>query len=127
MDALYRVEMLGRFVVRQGSREIVRFRTQKTGALLACLARHRGRSHARDALIERFWPDSELKAARSNLSVALNALRRQLEPPGFAAGDVLIADHARVSLNPAAFTTDVEEFESALRAAEAGAAAPAAA
>ena len=127
MDALYRVEMLGRFVVRHGSREIVRFRTQKTGALLACLARHRGRSHARDALIERFWPDSDLKAARSNLSVALNALRRQLEPPGFAAGDVLVADHARVSLNPAAFTTDIEEFEGALHAAEAGVGAPAAA
>jgi predicted ATPase/DNA-binding SARP family transcriptional activator len=110
--------MLGRFEVRQGSREIRRFRTQKTASLLACLALYRSRSHPREALIERFWPDSELQAARTNLSVALNALRRQLEPPGVPTGAVLITDHAQVRLNLTAFTTDVEDFESALRTAE---------
>jgi predicted ATPase/DNA-binding SARP family transcriptional activator len=118
MDARFRIEMLGRLGLRQGSREITRFRTQKTASLLACLALHPSRSHPRDVLIEQFWPDSELTAGRTNLSVALNALRRLLEPPGVPAGAVLIADRSQVSLNPAAFTTDVEEFENALREAE---------
>jgi predicted ATPase/DNA-binding SARP family transcriptional activator len=118
MEALFRIEMLGRFAVQQGNRQITRFRTQKTASLLACLALSRSRSHAREALIERFWPDSELAAARTNLSVALNALRRQLEPPGVPAGAVLIADQSQVRLNPIAFSTDVEEFENALRSAE---------
>jgi predicted ATPase/DNA-binding SARP family transcriptional activator len=118
MEALFRIEMLGRFEVRHGSREITRFRTQKTASLLACLALYRSRSHPREVLIERFWPDSLLKAARTNLSVALNALRRQLEPPGVPEGAVLITDHTQVRLNRIAFTTDVEDFENALRAAE---------
>ena len=80
MDAPFRIEMLGRFAVRQGSREITRFRTQKTGSLLACLAYYHTRSHPRDELIEQFWPESDLKAARTNLSVALTALRRQFKP-----------------------------------------------
>jgi len=119
MAALFHIEMLGRFGVRQGDREITRFRTQKTAVLLAYLALYRARSHPRDLLIELLWPQSELKAARTNLSVALNALRRQLEPPGVPQGAVLLADHFQVRLNPFAFTTDVEDFEKALREAEA--------
>jgi len=117
MEPLYRIETLGRFAVRQGRREITRFRTRKTAALLGCLALAKGASHPRDALVERFWPESDLAAARTNLSVALNALRRQLEPPGIPYGAVLAADHTCVRLNPAAFCTDVEEFEAACRRA----------
>src|SRR5687767_5687710 len=117
MDTGYRVEMLGRFRVQQGSREITRFRTQKTAALLAYLAFYSSRSHPRDVLIELFWPKSELDAARTNLSVALNALRSQLEPPGVPQGAILIADRSQVRLNPIAFTTDVEDFEQALKEA----------
>src|SRR5262249_42083392 len=68
---------------------------------------------------DRFWFNSDLKAARSNFSVAFNVFRKQLEPPGVLTGAVLFADHAQVRLNPIAFTTDVEDFESALREAEA--------
>ncbi|HZT41148.1 MAG TPA: tetratricopeptide repeat protein [Chthonomonadaceae bacterium] len=117
MDALFRVEMLGRFAVWQGNREITRFRTQKTASLLAYLSLYRARSHPRETLIECFWPDSPLEAARTNLSVALNALRRQLEPPGVPAGAVLMTTHAQVRLNPIAFTSDVDDFESLLQEA----------
>lgn len=120
VDTPFRIEMLGRFSLRQGSRETTRFRTRKTASLLACLALHRSRFHPRDLLIEQFWPDSDLKSARTNLSVALNALRGQLEPPGIPAGAVLIADHTKVRLNPVAISTDVEDFQEALRKAEAG-------
>lgn len=118
METLFRIEMLGRLCVRQGSREIRRFRTQKTAALLAYLAFYPQRSHPRDVLIEIFWPGSVLEAARTNLSVALNALRRQLEAPGIPQGAILIADRSQVRLNPLAFTTDVEAFDSAMHQAE---------
>jgi predicted ATPase/DNA-binding SARP family transcriptional activator/Tfp pilus assembly protein PilF len=118
MDALFHIEMLGRFGVRQGSREITRFRTQKTASLLAFLSLHPARAHPRDVLVEQFWPSSEMKAARSNLSVALNALRRQLEPPDVPAGAVLITDYSHVRLNSATFTTDVADFQDTLRRAE---------
>lgn len=117
-DTLFRIEMLGRFRVHQEHREITRFRTQKTASLLACMALYPSRSHPRDVLVEQFWPGSEPKAARANLSVSLNVLRRLLEPPGVPAGSILLADHAQVGLNPRAFTTDVEEFENSLREAE---------
>src|SRR5579871_2352395 len=119
METLFRIEMLGRFAVWQGNREITRFRTQKTASLLAYLALYRARSHPRETLIERFWPESGLEAARTNLSVALNALRRQLEPPGVPAGAVIMADHQQVRLNPIAYTSDVEDFESLLKEAQA--------
>ena len=109
MNTLFRIDMLGGLVVRQRSRDIRRFRTQKTAALLAYLAYFKQRSSPRDVLIELFWPDSTLDAARSNLSVALSALRRQLEEPGVPTGAILIADHAQVHLNPDAYTSDVEE------------------
>jgi predicted ATPase/DNA-binding SARP family transcriptional activator len=118
MGTLFRLEMLGRLVVQQDSRQITRFRTQKTAALLAYLAFYRQRSHPRDFFIELLWPDSALEAARTNLSVALNALRRQLEGPDISPGSLLMADRLQVRLHPDAFTTDVEAFESLLQRAE---------
>src|SRR4051794_5422600 len=110
MERLIRLEMLGRFVVRQGNREFHRFHTQKTASLLAYLACYKQRFHPREVLIELFWPDDAQEAARNSLSVALNALRRQLEAPGIPPGTLLIADRSSVYLNPDAFTTDVEDF-----------------
>jgi DNA-binding SARP family transcriptional activator len=68
-------------------------------------------------LIELLWPDTTPESGRHNLSLALSSLRNQLEPPGVPAGTVLIADRFSVELNPETFTTDVSEFEQALRSA----------
>uniref|UniRef100_UPI003753DF3E AfsR/SARP family transcriptional regulator n=1 Tax=Armatimonas sp. TaxID=1872638 RepID=UPI003753DF3E len=103
--------------LQQQERLITRFRTQKTGGLLAYLAYHRQQSHAREVLIELFWPETTPESGRHNLSHALSSLRSLLEPPGVPAGTVLIADRFTVELNPEAFTTDVAQFEQALRAA----------
>src|SRR5258706_16335487 len=103
--------MLGRLSVQQGDRTITRFRTQKTAALLAYLALYANRSHPREALFDLLWPESALDAARTNLSVALNALRRQLEPPGVPSGSVLVSTHTHVQLNPVFVVTDSGEFE----------------
>src|SRR5213592_4133891 len=102
MDTLWLIEMLGWLRAVQGDRVVSRFRTQKTGALLAYLAYHLHRSHPREALIELFWPEMALAAGRNNLSKALTSLRHQLELPGVPAGAVIVADNATVQLNPAA-------------------------
>ena len=103
-----------------GQRPLTRFRTQKTAALLAYLAFHRDRMHSREVLIEMFWPESS--AGRMSLSVALSALRAQMEPPGVPAGSVVISERTHVGVNPEAVTTDVQRFEELLdRAGRAGA------
>ncbi len=56
MDARCRIELLGRLRVQQGDRQITRFRTQKTGTLLAYMAYHIERAHPREVLIEPLWP-----------------------------------------------------------------------
>ncbi len=116
MDALWHIQLLGRLRVRQEDRVVSRFRTQKTAGVLAYLAYHR-RSIPRDAVIEVFWPEAELESARHSLSMALSALRSVLEPPGIAAGSVIVADRSTLELNPDSFTTDVAEFERSLRLA----------
>src|SRR5690242_18809725 len=75
------IHLFGQFCVRQPGRAITRFRTKKAAELLAYLAYYRHRQHAREALIELLWPEESLEAARNRLSVELNSLRRQLEPP----------------------------------------------
>jgi len=64
MDARCRIELLGRLRVTQGDRQITRFRTQKTGALLGYLAYHLERTHPRevpmDILSRGAHPSAEL-------------------------------------------------------------------
>ena len=64
MDVRCRIELLGRLRVQQGDREITRFRTQKTGALLGYLAYHLERTHPREVLMDilscRSHPRAEL-------------------------------------------------------------------
>src|SRR6185369_1600659 len=98
-------------------RVITRFRTRRTGALLAYLAAFRHQAHPRDVLIDLLWPETPTKSGRNCLSLALSSLRHQLEPPGVPAGAVIVADRSAVRLNPAAVSTDVAEFEAALEAA----------
>ncbi|MFB3882374.1 MAG: BTAD domain-containing putative transcriptional regulator [Armatimonadota bacterium] len=113
-----RIQLLGGLRVVCGERVIARFRTHKTGALLAFLAYHLASAHPREALAVLLWPDSTPEAGQMSLRVALSSLRHQLEPPGTRAGTVLVADRSSVGLDPAAVATDVAEFEAALRTAE---------
>jgi predicted ATPase/DNA-binding SARP family transcriptional activator len=109
----WRIELFGSLRVGRGAGVITRFRTRKTGALLAYLAYHASRLHTREELIERFWPGYDVDAARNSLRVALNALRRQFDDTDTGLS-LLQADHTHITLNPAAFTTDVGAFEAAL-------------
>lgn len=120
----WRIEMLGGLCARQrndpgGASPVTsRFRTRKTGILLAYLACYKDRPpHAREILIDQIWPEADLTSGRNSLSIALSSLRHLLEPPGVAAGTVLAADRETVRLNPHAVQTDVADFERHLRAA----------
>jgi predicted ATPase/DNA-binding SARP family transcriptional activator len=118
MNPPCRIELLGGLRVRQGDRVISRFQTQKTGALLAYLALHAGRSFPRETMAELLWPDGDPSAIRNRLNQAISSLRRQLHPPGCEPGYVLQADHLSLQVNPHTVVTDVAEFEEALQAAE---------
>jgi predicted ATPase/DNA-binding SARP family transcriptional activator len=118
MDARWRITLLGGLSAQQGERVITRFRTQKTGALLAHLAFYRDQIHTRESLFELLWPGCVPDLGRQSLSMALSSLRHQLEPPGVPRGAVIIADYKSVRLNPEAVTTDVAEFELAQSSTE---------
>jgi non-specific serine/threonine protein kinase len=124
MGIRWRISLLGAFRVEGDGRTITHFTRQKAAALLAYLAYHGHRPEVasagvrRDLLVELLWPESDPDQGRNSLSVALSWLRRQLEPAPVAPGSVLVADRASVRLNPTAFTTDLQEFDAALGAAE---------
>lgn len=114
MEHLCCVELFGGLRVIQGDRMITRFRTHKTGALLAFLAYHGDRMHSREVLVERFWPETSLMQGRTSLSVSLSSLRSQLEPAGVPVDSFLVADRQSVGVT-SLVTTDVAAFEAALR------------
>jgi predicted ATPase/DNA-binding SARP family transcriptional activator len=117
MDPRCRIELLGPLRLTRGGETHTRFGTQKAAALLAYFALHPD-PHAREQIIDLFWPDMDLPEGRNNLSTALSGLRRLLEPPGIRKGAVLVTTHAQAGLDPVAVTTDVADFERRLRAAE---------
>ncbi|MBC8139776.1 MAG: AAA family ATPase, partial [Fibrella sp.] len=117
-DKYWRVELFGGLRLSHRSTELTRFQTHKSAALLAYLTIHNHNATSRDILAELFWSDAEPEAQRNSLRVALNSLRRQLEPPDLASGAMLIADRTTVRLNPDVFSTDVAEFETGLKQEE---------
>lgn len=117
MGSVWRIELFGGVRAFREGVEAERCPNQKAVALLAYLAYHRA-AFPRELLIEQFWPDDDASRARHKLSMALTALRQMLEPSGVADGSVIQADRNTVRLGEAATTTDVAEFDAALRDAE---------
>src|SRR4051812_42817595 len=123
MDVQWRIELLGGLCLRRpeasGPSEPRgrRFRLQKAATLLGYLALHPGRMVPRETLAALFWPEADPESGRASLRSALSSLRRQLEPPGIAAGTTLIAHRTAVGLKAAAIQTDVSAFEKATREA----------
>ncbi len=113
--SVWRLFLLGGFRLERTGETITKLRTQKTVTLLAWLALHPHREHGREELIERFWPESELEQGRASLRVALNALRKVLEPPPTPSDTVLITTRTHIKIRPEALTTDVAAFEAAVK------------
>lgn len=120
----WQIRLFGEVSLNMAGREVTRFRTRKAGALLGYLAYNAGRSQPREMLLEMLWPENEIDSARNLLSVTLNSLRRQLEPPGVSPGDVLRTDRNSVSLNADAVVTDAARFKAEIREATAAASDP---
>src|SRR5713101_2867326 len=132
-DDRWRVELLGGLRAERGGRVVTHFPTQKAGALLAYLAYYADRSHRREEVIERLWPEVDAEKGRHNLRQTLFLLRRQLEPRLVESSErrpsqlstlnaqlsaVIVADRASVGVSSPALTTDVAEFGAALQSAK---------
>jgi DNA-binding SARP family transcriptional activator len=115
---LWRIELLGGLRALCGERAVTRFRTRQTGALLAYLALYCDRTHRRDALADRFWPDAEELAARHRLTVALSSLRSVLSASSTRGDAPLITTRESVQLDPTRIATDVADFREARRRAD---------
>nr|WP_309689859.1 NB-ARC domain-containing protein [Armatimonas sp.] len=112
MSTCWRIELFGGpRLVSQSGESVSHFTTQKAAGLLAYLALTLPRSHPREVLAERFWPEKDPALARNSLSAALSALRSVL-------GEALVGDKFRVGLNPSCVTCDVAEFEAKLAAGD---------
>lgn len=118
LEEKWRVGMLADLVLSRGEQSIRRFRTQKTGELLAYLALNLDRAVSREELADRIWAESDRNAGRASLRTALASLRRLLEPPGTPANSVLAAGRAAARLQPDAVTTDVAAFDHACRVSQ---------
>lgn len=77
MDQPWQIEMFGWLRAVSADRVVSRFRTHKTGVLLAYLAYYQHRSHPREQLIELLWPGCVPSSGRANLRGELPSLRRQ--------------------------------------------------
>lgn len=116
---LWHIELLSGLRAYQDERQVIRFRTQKAGALLAYLAYRVGQHFTREMLVTMLWPECEPPAGHHNLRMALLSIRRQLEPPGVVPGSVIMANRETIGLAAQGATTDVAEFDEALVAARA--------
>ncbi|MGH2967735.1 MAG: AfsR/SARP family transcriptional regulator, partial [Solirubrobacteraceae bacterium] len=78
-----RVEVLGRFRVVVGPREIAEgdWPTRRAWELVALLALADGHRLARDQIIERLWPHLDAEAGAANLRKAAHHARRTLGDP----------------------------------------------
>jgi DNA-binding SARP family transcriptional activator len=77
-------------------------------AIFKFLLLNRKQPVAREALMERFWPEAEPEAARNNLNVAMHRLRRALGRDGFP---FVLFSGGHYLLNPKlAVSTDADAF-----------------
>jgi len=108
-----RIELCGRFVVRDGGRRLDAELPGRQGrVLLAYLVLERHRPVSRDELVEAVWPEGAPAASDAALSALLSKLRRALGPDRLGSG-------TPVALRlPADVWIDVEAAAEALHRAE---------
>lgn len=120
MSNRLQIYLLGGLRVEHAGRILTRFRTRKTGSVLAYLAYHAPREVSREVLIEQFWPDDPPEKGRGSLNQAIYSLRQQLGSFSTLPDAFLIADRNSVRLNEALVWTDVEAFRRAASNARGG-------
>jgi len=113
-----RVEMLGGFLFRVGSRAIGQseWGLKKAAALTKLLALAPDHRLHREQVMEALWPHLESRAASNNLRRTLHAARKALDPA--ASSRYLASEQGRLVLCPEGeLWVDVEAFEEAAETA----------
>lgn len=111
--ALPKITLFGEFTAINSVGESVAFPTRKAAALLAYLAMHVGKPVSRDVLAATIWPTSGESSAKNSLSVALSAIRKQLEPTPELERTCVVADNRSIQL--VGCETDYAVFERHIR------------
>ena len=116
----WRIEMFGGLRVAREGREPVELLPQQPNALLAYLALHFQRSHTREELNERLWPEEDAgEAVQRKMRRSLHLLRQRFEQPPLDQANLLRITRQTIGLDPNLVSTDVQEFKDALSAAAA--------
>ena len=110
-----RLELLGKFALRDQAGAEIAVKSRKIRALLGFLALNADRRHEREMLANFLWGDRFDTQARQSLRQALLILRQLF---GERAPDMLEIDDEAVLLKTAAVQTDVLDFENHARSGE---------
>ncbi|MDH4363409.1 MAG: AAA family ATPase [Acidimicrobiia bacterium] len=112
-DPVLHVQMLGGFGLRVGERAASAMSSRPAVSLLAYLVLRRDRTHTRDLLAGKFWPDEPDAVARKRLSNALWQLNQSAKQIGLT--ELFDKTQAAVGFAPGRpVVVDVEEFEGRL-------------
>lgn len=87
----------------------VKWRTAKTKELFAYLIHHRNQSIRKDALLELFWNQEDLKSRYSQLYTAIYQIRKMLQSIGFNITISSLEKSYRLELNEVLLDVDVWE------------------
>ena len=115
----WRIELFGGLQILQEGGKPVQLLPQQPNALLAYLALHLQRSHTREELIERLWPEEQAGDVQKKMRNSLHLLRQRFEQPPLDQAHLLRITRQTIGLDPNFVSTDVQEFKDALSAAAA--------
>jgi DNA-binding SARP family transcriptional activator len=105
------VQCLGPFCVLHGDRRLEPWPNRRAKAVFKYLVVHRDRPVLKETLMEAFWPETGVSAARNNLNVTVHALRRFLRDAHADVSHVVFED-GRYAIDPSLpLWVDGEEFE----------------
>jgi DNA-binding SARP family transcriptional activator len=104
------VRLLGRFEVEVNGRSLPAWRSRRARRLFAYLGLNRREDVSRHRLMGLFWPDHSEDRAENNLSLAIMALRRLIDPPGIGAASLVGFRAGCYFIDAADIRVDTEEF-----------------
>lgn len=114
------VHLFGSFRLIRAERELPPFPTRASKLLFSYLVLHRKRSHSRDVLASLLAGDSSDRVARRKLRQELWRIRATLAQGEDCDAELIEADGRWIGIDPKAMLwVDTEEFELALRRADA--------
>jgi DNA-binding SARP family transcriptional activator len=112
------IQCLGQFCVLHGERRLEPWPNRRAKAVFKYLVIHHERPVAKETLMDVFWPDTGVDAARNNLNVAVHALRRFLRDAHSKVSHVVFRD-GFYFIDPALpVWVDAAEFERLAAAGE---------